>query len=111
MIRVPALIVVLTCLASSALGELTDADRNAIQKGSFQGCIENMPLPTRAHFGRLAVARFCSCYASNIANTITEQQLDAMLQANLRGSEIPGYEETLKSAWRACEKHYTSRSG
>jgi hypothetical protein len=111
MIRALALSVVLTCLASSALGELTDADRNAIQKGSFQGCIENMPLPKRAHFGRLAVARFCSCYASNIANTITEQQLNAMLEANLRSSEIPGYEETLKGAWRACEKHYTTKSG
>ena len=70
-----------------------------------------MPLPTRAQFGRLAVARFCSCYASNIANTITEEQLDAMLKANLRGREIPGYKETLKGAWRACEKHYTTKSG
>lgn len=34
-----------------------------------------------------------------------------MLDASMQGSKIPDYEETLKSAWRACEKQYMTKSG
>jgi len=95
--------------ASVAFGEPT-TDRVAIQKGSFQGCIKKMPPEVRARFGRLAMERFCSCYASKIADTITQTQIEAMLRANTE-DDIPGYAETMKSAWRVCERQYMTRWG
>jgi hypothetical protein len=102
--------VVLIFVASGAIGEPTYTDRVAIQRGSFEGCLEKMPAEVRARFGRLAMARFCSCYASKIADTITRTQIDAMLNANTQ-DDIPGYAETMKSAWRACERQYMTRWG
>jgi hypothetical protein len=96
--------------ASGAIGEPTDKDRSAIQKGSFQGCLEKMPAEVRARLGRLAMARFCSCYASKIADTITQTQIDAMLKANTH-EDIPGYAETLESARRVCERQCITRWG
>lgn len=62
-----------------------------------------------ARLGRLATERFCSCYASKIADTITRTQIDAMLKANSQ-DDIP-YAETMKSAWRVCERQYLSKWG
>jgi hypothetical protein len=109
MIRALYLGLVLIFSASGAIGEPT-TDRVAIQKGSFQGCIEKMPPEVRARVGRLATERFCSCYASKIADTITRAQIDAMLRANTQ-DDIPGYAETMKSAWRVCERQYMTRWG
>jgi len=110
MIRALYVGLVLIFSASGAIGEGTDTDRVAIQKGSFQGCLEKMPAEVRARFGRLAMARFCSCYASKIADTITRTQIDAMLNANTQ-DDIPGYAETMKSAWRVCERGYMTKWG
>src|SRR4030095_8420008 len=101
---------VLIFSASGAAGEPAYTDRVAIQKGSFQGCIEKMPPDVRARLGRLPVARFCSCYALKIADTVTRTQIDAMLKANTQ-EDIPGYAETMKSAWRACERQYITKWG
>jgi len=78
MVRALYIGLVLIISTSDAIGERTDPDRVAIQKGSFQGCLEKMPAEVRARFGRLAMARFCSCYASKIADTITQTQIDAL---------------------------------
>jgi hypothetical protein len=43
---------------SSAISEPAHTDRVAIQKGSFQGCIEKMPPEVIARLGRLATERF-----------------------------------------------------
>jgi hypothetical protein len=110
MLRAHYLGLVLICSASGAIGEPAHTDRVAIQKGSFQGCVEKMPLEVMARLGRLATERFCSCYASKIADTITRTQIDAMLKANTQ-DDIPGYAETMKSAWRVCEKQYLSKWG
>ena len=72
---------VLILSAFGAVGDSVDPDRVAIHRGSFDGCVDKMPPEVRAHFGRLATERFCSCYASKIANTITSRQMDAMLKA------------------------------
>ena len=99
---------VLTLSAFGALGEPVDPDRVAIQRGSFDGCVDKMPPEVRAHFGRLATERFCSCYASKIADTITPEQMDAMLKADTL-YDIPGYAETMRSARLACERQHMAR--
>jgi hypothetical protein len=110
MVRALYLGLALLFLASGAIGERTDTDRVAIQKGSFQGRIKKMPPEVIARLGRLATERFCSCYASKIADTIPQTQIDAMLKENTQ-DDIPGYAETMKSAWRVCERHYLRRWG
>ena len=110
MVRALYVGLVLIFSASGAIAEPAYPDRVAIQKGSFQGCLEKMPTEVRARFGRLAMGRFCSCYASKIADTITQTQIDAMLRANTQ-DDIPGYAETMKNAWRACERQYMTRWG
>ena len=87
MVRTLRLILMVS--ATGAIGEPTYTDRVAIQKGSFRGCLEKMPPEARARSGGLAVARFCSCYASKIADTITRTQIDAMLKAYTQ-EDIPG---------------------
>ena len=72
---------VLILSAFGAVGESVDPHRVAIQIGGFEGCLDKMPQEVRARFGRLATERFCSCYASKIANTITSRQMDAMQTA------------------------------
>src|SRR4029453_1032954 len=110
MVRALCLGLVLIFSASGAIGEPTYTDRIAIERGSFQGCVEKMPAEVRARLGRLAMARFFSFYAAKIAETITQTQIDAMLKANTH-EDIPGYAETLKSAWRVCERQYITRWG
>jgi hypothetical protein len=101
---------VLILSAFGAVGEPVDPDRVAIQRGSFQGCLDKMPPEVRARFGRLAMARFCSCYASKIADTITSKQMDAMLKADTI-DDIPGYAETMRSARLACERQHMTKWG
>jgi hypothetical protein len=112
MVRALHIGLILVFAASGAIGRepAENTDRVAIQKGSFQGCLEKMPADVRARFGRLATGRFCSCYASKIADTITRTQIDAMLKANSQ-NDIPGYAETMQNAWRACEKQHMTRWG
>ena len=110
MVRALGLGLVLIFAVSGAIGEPTSTDRIAIERGSFHGCVEKMPAEVRARFGRLTIARFCSCYASKIADTITQTQIDALLKANTQ-DDIPGYAETMKSAWRVCERGYMTKWG
>jgi hypothetical protein len=106
------LVLAFSISGSGAIGRepVENADRVAIQQGSFQGCLEKMPAEVRARFGRLATGRFCSCYASKIADTITRAQIDAMLKANTE-DDIPGYAEVMKNARRVCERQYMTRWG
>jgi hypothetical protein len=55
MIRALYVDLVLIFSASGAIGEGTDTDRVAIQKGSFHGCLEKMPAEVRARFGHAAL--------------------------------------------------------
>ena len=78
----------------------------------MEGCNERMPNVIRQRVGPSAAAGFCSCYANEIANNITLEQVDALAALKARtptASAIPGYGETMAKAWRVCEKQYLSR--
>src|SRR5215813_8056362 len=89
--------------------EISAGDRQAVFEGSVLGCNEKMPNALRQRVGSAAVLNFCSCYAKEIARTITEEQLDALADWSRPADAIPHYGETARSAWRACEKQLLTR--
>ena len=72
-----------------------------------------MPKIIRQRVGPSVVTRFCSCYANEIANNVTKEQVDALAAAGPHtpnAAAIPRSEETIRKAWRACEKQYLSNA-
>ena len=91
---------------------LSPTDRQAVLSGTFQGCNEKMPKIIRQRVGPSVVTRFCSCYANEVANNVTKEQADALAAGRPNAptaAAIPRYEETIRKAWRACEKEYLSK--
>ena len=89
--------------------EISPGDRDAVFEGAVLGCNEKMPEALRQRVGAAAVLNFCSCYAKEIARTITEDQLDALADWSHPVDAIPHYDETARSAWRACQKRLLTR--
>src|SRR5215470_4994379 len=89
--------------------EISPGDRDAVFEGAVLGCNEKMPAALRQRVGAAAVVNFCSCYAKEIASTITEEQLDALADWSRPVDAIPHYDETARNAWRACEKRLLTR--
>jgi hypothetical protein len=88
------------------------SDRQAVLDGTLQGCNDKMPKVIRQRVGSTVVTRFCSCYASEIANNVTKEQTDALAAGPHPPivAAIPRYEETIRKAWRTCEKQYLSNA-
>src|SRR5262252_7370887 len=81
----------LLCCALAVLGPpvglaaaLSATDREAVLRGTLEGCNENMPHVIRQRVGPSAVATFCSCYANEIANNVTQEQVDALAAGKRR---------------------------
>jgi hypothetical protein len=108
-----ALLCALVVLAPQArpAAAISATDRQAVLRGTLEGCKEKIPNVIRQRVGPSAAAGFCSCYANEIANNITQEQVDALAALKARSptaSAIPGYGETMTKAWRVCEKQYLS---
>src|SRR5262245_22550933 len=103
-----ALTVVEPCITLGA--EISASDRDAVFQGALQGCNEKMPEAIRQQVGVDAVLNFCYCYSNEIARTITEEQLDALADRSRPPSAIPHYGETMRNAWRACEKQLLTKA-
>jgi hypothetical protein len=95
------------CIALGA--EISPGDRDAIFQGTGRACNEQMPLAIRERAGADAVLNFCSCYANEVARTITEEQVDALADESVPPDAIPHYGETMRNAWRACEKQLLTK--
>lgn len=90
--------------------EISPGDREAVFQGSVEGCQDKMPEATRQRVGAAAVLNFCSCYAKEIALTITEEQLEALADWSRPPEAIPHYLETARNASAACEKLLTNET-
>jgi hypothetical protein len=103
---------VILCPHPALAAALSPSDRQAVLDGTLQGCNEKMPKIIRQRVGPSVVTRFCSCYANEIASNVTKEQADA-LAAGPRppiAAAIPRYEETIRKAWRTCERQYLSNA-
>jgi hypothetical protein len=91
---------------------LSPSDRQAVLDGTLQGCNEKMPKVIRQRVGPSVVTRFCSCYANEIASHVTKEQADALAAGPYPpiAAAIPRYEETIRKAWRTCEKQHLSNA-
>jgi len=88
---------------------ISPGDRDAVFQGTGRACNEQMPEAIRQRAGASAVLNFCSCYAKEIARTITEEQADALGDWSVPPDAIPHYDETMRSAWRACERQLLTK--
>lgn len=89
--------------------EISPGDREAVFEGAGQACNQQMPEAIRQRAGAAAVLNFCSCYAGEVARTITEEQVDALADESRPLDAIPHYGETMRNAWRACEKQLLAK--
>lgn len=96
------------CLTLGA--DISPADRDAIFEGALQGCDEKMPEAIRQRVGVAAVLNFCYCYSNEVARTITDEQIDALADWSRPPTAIPHYGETMRNAWRACEKQLLTKT-
>ena len=83
--------------------DISPGDRDAVFKGTGRACNEQMPEALRQRAGAAAVLDFCSCYANEVARTVTEEQVDALADESRPPDAIPRFDETMREAWRACE--------
>ena len=90
--------------------EISPGDRDAVFQGAVQGCNEKMPKAIRQRVGATAVLNFCYCYSNEIARTITEEQVDALADWSRPLDAVPHYDETMRNAWRACEKQLLTKA-
>jgi len=97
-----ALGVLAPCIALGA--EISPGDREAVFQGTGRACNEQIPEAIRQRAGADAVLNFCSCYANEVARSITEEQADALADWSVPPDAVPHYDETMLSAWRACER-------
>jgi len=89
--------------------DISPGDREAVFEGAGQACNQQMPEAIRQRAGAAAVLNFCSCYASEVARTITVEQVDALADTSRPLDAIPHYGETMRNAWRACEKRLLAK--
>jgi len=102
-----ALGVLAPCIALGA--GISPGDREAVFQGTGRACNEQIPEAIRQRAGAAAVLNFCSCYANEVARTITEEQVDALADWSVPPDAIPHYDGTMRSAWHACERHLLTK--
>jgi hypothetical protein len=111
-IRSVSLCVCLSALAFYAqAANLSQNQRDVILKNSFYMCVETAPRQMTENFGASSVKLFCSCYADEIANNITQEQFDSMVIDPTTGrSQIPpGYQILVANANRACVSELSTK--
>lgn len=83
---------------------LIQNQRDAMLKNSFYMCVETAPKQMTENFGESSVKLFCSCYADEIANNITQEQFDSMIvdPTTGRSRATSTYQVLVANANRAC---------
>src|SRR5215470_14032944 len=82
-----ALAVLAPCITLGAA--ISPGDREAVFQGTGRACNEQMPEAIRQRAGATAVLNFCSCYANEVARTITVEQVDALADTSRPLEAIP----------------------
>ena len=94
-------------MLASAVAEsagLSQSQRDAILKGTYHMCVDGVPREVSNKYGELAVKRFCSCYADELASKLTKEQFEAMIVDPKTGRSRPpaNYQNTVRDANRVC---------
>lgn len=92
------------CIALGA--EISPGERDAVLRDTGRACNEQMPEEIRQRAGAAAVLNFCSCYANEVARTITEEQLHAPVVGPGSATAIARYAETARNARGACDNQF-----
>lgn len=88
-------------------GNLSQNQRDTILKGMFNYCIESMSSQFKTQVGSMRLKQFCSCYADELANNLTQNQFNAMIVNPDTGESKtpPGIQQTVQKAYTACQSN------